>query len=68
MKFELPQLGKEPVDCLHFPTTVCAFVFRALEFFTYEKMKYKKTLAQRIAGRKGRNKVLTFLHMNWVQY
>lgn len=38
MKFELPKLGKEPVKLLHFPTKECAFVFRALEFFTYEKI------------------------------
>ena len=38
MKFELPKLGKAPVELPHFPTRECAFVFRALEFFTYEKI------------------------------
>lgn len=38
MKFELPGIGKEPVEFLHFPTKECAFVFRALEFFSYEKI------------------------------
>jgi len=38
MKFELPKLGKAPVECPHFPTKECAFVFRALEFFTYGKI------------------------------
>ncbi len=38
MKFELPKIGKKPVDFNHFPTKECAFVFRALEFFTYEKI------------------------------
>ena len=38
MKFELPEIGKKPVDFFHFPTKECAFVFRALEFFTYEKI------------------------------
>lgn len=38
MKFELPKLGKAPVSVSHFPTKECAFVFRALEFFTYEKI------------------------------
>lgn len=37
-KFELPKLGRKPVDLLHFPTRECAFVFRALEFFTYDKI------------------------------
>lgn len=38
MKFELPQIGKAPVALPHFPTRECAFVFRALEFFRYEKI------------------------------
>jgi len=38
MKFELPKLGKAPVSFPHFPTKECAFVFRALEFFSYEKI------------------------------
>ncbi len=38
MKFKLPAIGKKPVDFFHFPTKECAFVFRALEFFTYEKI------------------------------
>ena len=38
MKFELPKLGKAPTPFPHFPTKECAFVFRALEFFTYEKI------------------------------
>ncbi len=38
MGFELPKLGKAPVELAHFPTRECAFVFRALEFFTYEKI------------------------------
>jgi len=38
MKFELPALGKEPVKTPHFPSNECTFVFRALEFFTYEKI------------------------------
>ena len=38
MKFTLPKLGKEPVKIPHFPTLECAFVYRALEFFTYEKI------------------------------
>ena len=38
MKFELPKLGKAPTAFPHFPTPVCAFVFRALEFFSYEKI------------------------------
>lgn len=38
MKFELPKLGKAPTSFPHFPTRECAFVFRALEFFTYEKI------------------------------
>ena len=38
MKFALPKPGKEPVCLPHFPTRECAFVFRALEFFTYEKI------------------------------
>ncbi len=38
MTFELPKLGKAPVAVPHFPTKECAFVFRALEFFTYEKI------------------------------
>lgn len=38
MKFELPKIGKEAVNFSHFPTRVCTFVFRALEFFTYEKI------------------------------
>ncbi len=38
MKFELPKLGKMPVSLPHFPTAEAAFVFRALEFFTYEKI------------------------------
>lgn len=38
MKFELPKVGKKPTAFPHFPTRVCAFVFRALEFFSYEKI------------------------------
>ncbi len=38
MKFELPALDKAPVKIPHFPTNECAFVYRALEFFTYEKI------------------------------
>ena len=38
MTFELPKLGKAPVALPHFPSRMCAFVFRALEFFTYEKI------------------------------
>lgn len=38
MKFELPTLDKAPVKIPHFPTNECAFVYRALEFFTYEKI------------------------------
>ncbi len=38
MKFELPALGKAPVSFNHFPNVQAAFVFRALEFFTYEKI------------------------------
>ncbi len=38
MKFELPKLDKAPVKIPHFPTLECAFVYRALEFFTYEKI------------------------------
>jgi len=38
MKFELPKLGKNPVSLPHFPTRECAFVFRALEFFSYDKI------------------------------
>ena len=38
MKFELPKLGKKPVSFPHFPTRVCTFVFRALEFFSYGKI------------------------------
>ena len=38
MIFELPKSGKEPVKFPHFPTRECTFVFRALEFFTYEKI------------------------------
>ncbi len=38
MQFELPKLGKAPVECSHFPTREAAFVFRALEFFNYEKI------------------------------
>ena len=36
MKFALPAAGKAPVCLPHFPSRECAFVFRALEFFTYE--------------------------------
>lgn len=38
MKFELPKIGKQPTAFPHFPTRECAFVFRALEFFSYEKI------------------------------
>lgn len=38
MRFELPKLGKAPTPFPHFPDRICAFVFRALEFFTYEKI------------------------------
>lgn len=38
MNFDLPKLGKAPVDFFHFPTREAAFVFRALEFLTYEKI------------------------------
>lgn len=38
MKFELPKLGKKPVCFSHFPTKESAFVFRALEYFSYEKI------------------------------
>ena len=38
MKFKLPKMGKAPVKLPHFPTKECAFVFRALEFFSYEKI------------------------------
>ncbi len=38
MKFELPKLGKASVPLPHFPSEEAAFVFRALEFFTYEKI------------------------------
>lgn len=38
MKFELPKLGKAPTPFPHFPSRQCAFVFRALEFFSYEKI------------------------------
>lgn len=38
MKFTLPKLGKKPIDFPHFPSRECAFVFRALEFFSYEKI------------------------------
>ena len=49
MKFELPKIGKKPVDFLHFPTKECTFVFRALEFFTYEKIaKLLKTTSENI--------------------
>lgn len=49
MKFELPKIGKKPVDFLHFPTKECTFVFRALEFFTYEKIaKFLKTTPENI--------------------
>ncbi|MBP3633662.1 MAG: hypothetical protein J6J43_03710 [Oscillospiraceae bacterium] len=49
MKFELPKLGKSPTPFPHFPDRVCAFVFRALEFFTYEKIaKILGTTAENI--------------------
>lgn len=49
MKFQLPKIGKKPVDFLHFPTKECTFVFRALEFFTYEKIaKLLKTTSENI--------------------
>ena len=38
MRFQLPPLGKEPVPFSHFPSGECAFVFRGLEFFSYEKL------------------------------
>ena len=38
MTFTLPKLGKAPVALPHFPNRVCAFVFRASEFFTFDKM------------------------------
>ena len=49
MKFELPKLGKAPTPFPHFPSRECAFVFRALEFFTYEKIaKILGTTAENI--------------------
>lgn len=38
MSFELPKIGTAPTPFPHFPTRECAFVFRALEFFSYEKI------------------------------
>lgn len=38
MGFQLPPLGKAPVPTPHFPTSECAFVFRGLEFFSYQKL------------------------------
>lgn len=38
MRFQLPPLGKAPIPTPHFPTPECAFVFRGLEFFSYEKL------------------------------
>jgi len=38
MDFSLPPIEKAPVPLPHFPTRQQAFVFRALEFFSYEKI------------------------------
>ena len=38
MTFRLPPPGKPPVPVPHFPTAESAFVFRGLEFFSYEKL------------------------------
>ena len=38
MDFSLPKLGKAPVLLSHFPTRHQAFIFRACEFVSFEKM------------------------------
>ena len=38
MDFSLPPIEKAPVPLPHFPTRQQAFIFRALEFFSYEKI------------------------------
>jgi len=49
MNFELPKLDKAPVEIPHFPNAVCAFVYRALEFFTYDRIaKFLGTTAENI--------------------
>ncbi|MBP3480679.1 MAG: hypothetical protein J6K66_03660 [Clostridia bacterium] len=55
MEFSLPKAGKQPVPLSHFPTRLQAFIFRACEFVSFEKMaqilktdveNVKKTAAQ----------------------
>ena len=55
MEFNLPKAGKQPVPLSHFPTRLQAFIFRACEFVSFEKMaqilktdaeNVKKTAAQ----------------------
>ena len=38
MEFSLPKAGKQPVPLSHFPTRLQAFIFRACEFVSFEKM------------------------------
>lgn len=38
MNFSLPRLGRAPVSLPHFPTRHQAFIFRASEFVSFEKM------------------------------
>ena len=38
MEFRLPKAGKQPVPLSHFPTRLQAFIFRACEFVSFEKM------------------------------
>lgn len=38
MDFKLPQVGKSPVAAAHFPSRLQAFIFRASEFVSFEKI------------------------------
>lgn len=37
MEYPLPPLGKEPVQLLHFPSRLVAFIFRAYEYVPPKK-------------------------------
>ena len=49
MKFSLPPIGKPPVEMDHFPNRCLAFIFRAYEYLTPERIaKLLKTDAEKV--------------------
>lgn len=49
MDFSLPKLGKSPISLPHFPTIHQAFIFRASEFVSFEKIaKILKTTTKNV--------------------